>query len=83
MIHKRHTAIHINHADPPQPTRPTPSPSGGGSKYLHLTHAPVLERHQETNEIPGAYKDIDMVMANQNDLTKILQALKQVMCVKG
>ena len=35
------------------------------------------------DEIPGAYKDIDAVMANQNDLTEILHTLKQVVCVKG
>ena len=35
------------------------------------------------DEIPGAYKDIDQVMANQADLTDILHTLKQVVCVKG
>ena len=35
------------------------------------------------DEIPGAYKDIDQVMTNQNDLTEILHTLKQVVCVKG
>lgn len=35
------------------------------------------------DEIPGAYKNIDEVMANQNDLTEILHTLKQVVCVKG
>ncbi len=35
------------------------------------------------DEIPGAYKDIDQVMENQNDLTEILHTLKQVVCVKG
>ena len=35
------------------------------------------------DEIPGAYKDIDQVMANQADLTEILHKLKQVVCVKG
>jgi tRNA-splicing ligase RtcB len=35
------------------------------------------------DEIPGAYKDIDRVMENQNDLTDILHRLKQVVCVKG
>jgi tRNA-splicing ligase RtcB len=35
------------------------------------------------DEIPGAYKDIDQVMANQIDLTEILHTLKQVVCVKG
>ena len=35
------------------------------------------------DEIPGAYKSIDQVMANQSDLTKTLHELKQVLCVKG
>lgn len=35
------------------------------------------------DEIPGAYKDIDQVMANQADLTEILHTRKQVVCVKG
>ena len=35
------------------------------------------------DEIPGAYKDIDTVMANQQDMTEILHTLKQVVCVKG
>ncbi|MDR1888163.1 MAG: RtcB family protein, partial [Zoogloeaceae bacterium] len=34
-------------------------------------------------EIPGAYKDIDTVMANQTDLVDVLHQLKQVICVKG
>jgi tRNA-splicing ligase RtcB len=35
------------------------------------------------DEIPGAYKDIDTVMANQSDLVEVLHRLKQVVCVKG
>ncbi len=35
------------------------------------------------DEIPGAYKDIDTVMAQQADLVEILHVLKQVVCVKG
>jgi tRNA-splicing ligase RtcB len=35
------------------------------------------------DEIPGAYKDIDEVMANQADLVEVLHTLKQVVCVKG
>lgn len=35
------------------------------------------------DEIPGAYKDIDQVMENQNDLVRVVHTLKQVMCVKG
>jgi tRNA-splicing ligase RtcB len=35
------------------------------------------------DEIPGAYKDIDEVMANQCDLVEVVHTLKQVVCVKG
>ncbi len=35
------------------------------------------------DEIPGAYKDIDQVMADQTDLVDVLHTLKQVVCVKG
>ena len=35
------------------------------------------------DEIPMAYKDIDAVMAAQQDLVEIVHTLKQVVCVKG
>ena len=35
------------------------------------------------DEIPGAYKDIDEVMANQSDLVEVVHTLKQVVCIKG
>jgi len=35
------------------------------------------------DEIPGAYKNIDEVMANQADLVEVVHTLKQVLCVKG
>jgi tRNA-splicing ligase RtcB (3'-phosphate/5'-hydroxy nucleic acid ligase) len=35
------------------------------------------------DEIPRAYKDIDVVMENQSDLTEIVHTLKQVVCMKG
>lgn len=35
------------------------------------------------DEIPGAYKPIDEVMASQSDLVEIVATLKQVVCVKG
>lgn len=35
------------------------------------------------DEIPGAYKDIDAVMAAQSNLVEIVATLKQVLCVKG
>ena len=35
------------------------------------------------DEIPGAYKNIDEVMANQADLVDVVHTLKQVICVKG
>lgn len=35
------------------------------------------------DEIPGAYKPIEQVMANQADLVNVVAELKQVICVKG
>lgn len=35
------------------------------------------------DEIPGAYKDIDAVMADSSDLVDVVHTLKQVVCVKG
>jgi tRNA-splicing ligase RtcB (3'-phosphate/5'-hydroxy nucleic acid ligase) len=35
------------------------------------------------DEIPGAYKNIEEVMANQSDLVEVVHTLKQVLCVKG
>ncbi len=35
------------------------------------------------DEIPHAYKDIDKVMAAQDDLVEVVHTLKQVVCVKG
>lgn len=35
------------------------------------------------DEIPGAYKDIDTVMANQTDLVRVVAQLRQIMCIKG
>jgi tRNA-splicing ligase RtcB (3'-phosphate/5'-hydroxy nucleic acid ligase) len=35
------------------------------------------------DETPGAYKDIDAVMAAQSDLVDVVHTLRQVVCVKG
>lgn len=35
------------------------------------------------DEAPSAYKDIERVMAQQDDLVEIVAELKQVVCVKG
>ena len=35
------------------------------------------------DEIPGAYKPIEEVMANQSDLVDVVHTLRQVVCVKG
>lgn len=35
------------------------------------------------DEIPGAYKDIDQVMAAQTDLVDVVHTLKQILCIKG
>ncbi len=35
------------------------------------------------DEIPGAYKRLDVVMENQRDLVEVVHMLKAVLCVKG
>jgi RNA-splicing ligase RtcB len=50
-------------------------------QVLRGGHVPV--RIYTDDEIPAAYKDIDAVMANQNDLVEIIHSLKQVLTVKG
>ncbi|SHN34322.1 tRNA-splicing ligase RtcB [Cryptosporangium aurantiacum] len=35
------------------------------------------------DEIPGAYKDVEAVLAQQTDLVDVVAHLKQVVCVKG
>jgi tRNA-splicing ligase RtcB len=35
------------------------------------------------DEIPGAYKQIDKVMAQQEELVEVVAELKQIMCIKG
>jgi tRNA-splicing ligase RtcB len=35
------------------------------------------------DELPAAYKDIDAVMAHQQDLVEVVHTLRQVLCVKG
>lgn len=42
-----------------------------------------LKTEAVLDEIPGAYKDIEQVMANQTELVEVLHTLKQVMCIKG
>jgi tRNA-splicing ligase RtcB len=35
------------------------------------------------DEIPAAYKDIDVVMAHQSDLVEVVHTLRQIVCIKG
>jgi tRNA-splicing ligase RtcB len=35
------------------------------------------------DEIPGSYKPLDLVMANQKDLVEVVHTLQAVLCVKG
>lgn len=46
-----------------------------------IVHA--IRGQKDLEEAPGAYKDIDEVMANQQDLVKIVTALSPVAVVKG
>jgi tRNA-splicing ligase RtcB len=35
------------------------------------------------DEIPGAYKDLESVMAAQTDLVEVVAHLRQLICIKG
>lgn len=35
------------------------------------------------DELPGSYKDIESVMANQTDLVRVVTKLQQLLCIKG
>jgi tRNA-splicing ligase RtcB len=43
----------------------------------------MWRRSRTIDEILGAHKDIDQVMAQQSNLVEILARLRQVVCVKG
>src|SRR4029453_17266693 len=52
----------------------------------HLAATEGVECRKDSgviDETPAAYKDIDAVMAAQQDLVEIVHTLKQVVCVKG
>lgn len=74
------------------------SPHGAGRNYSRtaarkaFTHADLREamvgiEYRDTDafvdEIPGAYKDIDTVMADAADLVEIKHTLRQILNVKG
>jgi len=52
---------------------------------LELQTAGVECRKDEgvLDEIPGAYKDLDLVLAAQRDLVEVVHTLRAVMTVKG
>lgn len=59
-------------------------------KHISLEQFRSQTRHVECrkdrdvlDEAPGAYKDLDSVMANQADLVTPVHTLRQVVCVKG
>ena len=62
-----------------------PKPSAVGVEDHEAATAGVECRKDEgvLDETPGAYKDIDAVMAAQTDLVEVVHTLKQIVCVKG
>ncbi|WP_290647761.1 RtcB family protein [Aquisalimonas sp.] len=46
-------------------------------------HVECRKDRSVLDESPGAYKDINQVMANQSDLVESLHELRQIVCVKG
>jgi tRNA-splicing ligase RtcB len=54
---------------------------GEQAKMAGIVHG--LRNKADLEEAPGAYKDIDEVMANQADLVKILVKLRPLAVIKG
>jgi tRNA-splicing ligase RtcB len=63
-----------------------------GAAKRHFTNADLLKQTAGVecrkdqgvlDEIPGAYKSIEAVMKNQDDLVEVVAEIKQVVCVKG
>lgn len=50
---------------------------------LATAHVECRKDEGVLDETPGAYKDIDAVMAAQADLVEVVHTLRQVVCVKG
>ena len=50
---------------------------------LATAHVECRKDEGVIDETPGAYKDIDAVMAAQADLAEIVHTLRQVVCIKG
>lgn len=54
--------------------------------YDHIAATSGVECRKDPDvidETPGAYKDIEAVMAAQSDLVEIVHELRQIVCVKG
>ena len=60
-------------------------PAGQHAAYITPQSAGAICRKDQgvLDEIPGAHKNIDPVMANQADLVAVAHTLKQAVCVKG
>lgn len=54
-----------------------------GDFRAQTRHVECRKDRSVLDEAPGAYKDIDGVMANQADLVDVVHTLRQVVCVKG
>jgi len=53
-------------------------------EHAHATQGVECRKDADVvDETPSAYKNIEAVMAAQDDLVEIVHTLKQVVCVKG
>ena len=64
-------------------TAAPPRTSGDEPKDKQTADVECRKDEHVLDEIPGAYKDIDVVMANAADLVTIEHTLQQIVCVKG
>ncbi len=64
--------------------KPIHCPKCNSTNIIPIAYAKAWNRLDYTQiENCLAYKDIDVVMENQNDLVDVVRTLKQVVCVKG
>ncbi|UTW06666.1 RtcB family protein [Pseudomonas benzenivorans] len=56
---------------------------GVADQVRATAHVECRKDKDVIDEIPMAYKDIDLVMAAQRDLVEVVHTLRQVVCVKG
>ena len=61
------------------------APHGAGRRFSRRRMERIEVRRSEAflDELPGAYKDIDLVMEQSKDLVDVVHTFRQIVNVKG